>query len=310
MRIRRSRLKGDYVQLPNATARDQRLNHMARGILAELLSRPDGWEATADDMWRASVAAHGKDSPGRRQFRAAFAELKEHGYLTSEREDIGGGRHATVLTLTDVPHAGMSARPGVSSNVAGGTDVPHAGTSVRSADVPHGGTPVSPAQTDLFAGRTDVPLSDVPHAGTSKEENKSTNTRNTQQRPARPVDPEPRSYDTLRDLKRAISAAGISGVNWDLKPSQIERIRRVCEYVDISPMVAMALSNFRLKGLPAGASAWISGWESLEPDPENITHLPAAVGGTLHAVPARPQQTSHNASVLARYRQRTQQEPR
>lgn len=176
MRIRRSRLKGDYVQLPNATVRDERLSHMARGILAELLSRPDGWEATADDMWRASVAIHGKDSPGRRQFRAAFAELKTHGYLTASTEPIGGGRHATILALTDVPHAGTSVRPGTSPNSAGGTDVPHAGTSEHATGVPPTGTSERPGQTDLFAGRTDVPLSDVPHAGTSKEENGGTNT--------------------------------------------------------------------------------------------------------------------------------------
>lgn len=176
MRIRRSRLKGDYVQLPNATVRDERLSHMARGILAELLSRPDGWETTADDMWRASVAIHGKNSPGRRQFRAAFAELKAHGYLTANPEPLPGGRHATVLTLTDVPHAGTSVRPGLTSNTADGTDVPHAGTSDSHTDVPPGGTPERPAQTAVFAGRTDVPLSDVPHAGTSKEENGEKNT--------------------------------------------------------------------------------------------------------------------------------------
>jgi hypothetical protein len=176
VRIRRTKLKGDFVQIPNGTVRDGRLSHMARGILAELLSRPDGWETTADDMWRASVAIHGTNSPGRRVFRAAFAELKEQCYLTSGREPLGGGRYGTVLTLTDVPHAGTSARPGDSSIPTGGTDVPHAGTPDASTDVPPAGTPERPAETGISAGRTDVPLSDVPHAGTSKEENGETNT--------------------------------------------------------------------------------------------------------------------------------------
>jgi hypothetical protein len=151
---------------------------MARGILVDLLSRPDGWEATADDMWRASVAKHGKASPGRRAFRAAFAELKEHGYLTAERTILTSGQHGTILALTDVsaggtdvPHAGTSETP---------TDVPHAGTSERPAetnetpahaDVPHGGTPDSPAETPKTAGR-----SDVPHAGTSSSKNGLQNT--------------------------------------------------------------------------------------------------------------------------------------
>lgn len=176
MRIRRSRLTGDFLQVPNATVRDDRLSHMARGILVELLSRPDGWEATADDMWRASVAQHGKASPGRRAFRAAFAELKEHGYLTAGREVLPGGRHATILTLTDVPHAGTSARPAETQETPGHTDVPHAGTPEPHTDVPPAGTSVPPGQTTILAGRTDVPLSDVPHAGTSKEENGETKT--------------------------------------------------------------------------------------------------------------------------------------
>lgn len=190
VRIRRSRLKGDFLQVPNATVRDDRLSHMARGILCELLSRPDGWETTCDAMWQESVSKHGKASPGRRAFRAAFAELKEHGYLTSERIVLGNGRHGTVLAITDipaghtdVPHAGMSVPPAQTGVSAGGTDVPHAGTSAGAADVPHAGTSVRPAETNENPGQTDVPAggtpaspaethktagrTDVPHAGTS-----------------------------------------------------------------------------------------------------------------------------------------------
>jgi hypothetical protein len=163
---------------------------MARGILVELLSRPDGWEATADDMWQASVAKHGKASPGRRMFRAAFAELKEYGYLTSERTILPGGKFGTTLALadisageTDVPHAGTSERPATTDVSPAQTDVPHAGTSEEPADVPHGGTSVRPAETNETPAHADVPYggtpdrpaetpetagrSDVPHAGTS-----------------------------------------------------------------------------------------------------------------------------------------------
>jgi hypothetical protein len=175
---------------------------MARGILVELLSRPDGWEATADDMWRASVAKHGKNSPGRRAFRAAFAELKEHGYLTANRELLEGGKFATVLTLTnvsavqaDVPPAGTSDRPAETEETAGGTDVPHAGTSEGSPDVPPAGTSERPAETSKSAGDADVPhggtperpaetgirpvRTDVPHAGTSLKEHGENTRKNT-----------------------------------------------------------------------------------------------------------------------------------
>lgn len=108
MRIRRSKLTRDFLQVPNATARDERLSHMARGVLVELLSRPDGWETTADDMWRASLAKHGRDGPGRRAFRAAFAQLKEYGYIVASRESLTAGRYATILTVTDIPAGGTS----------------------------------------------------------------------------------------------------------------------------------------------------------------------------------------------------------
>ncbi|MBB0230626.1 hypothetical protein FOE67_14150, partial [Streptomyces calidiresistens] len=136
MRIRRSRLTADFVQLPNGTVRDERLSYMARGILAELLSRPDGWETTADDLWRRAAQARPENKgEGRRAFRAAFAELKDRGYLTSATESLPGGRHGTVLTVHDLPQNG--------DVCAGGTDVPHAGTSEGgsdSTDVPHAGT--------------------------------------------------------------------------------------------------------------------------------------------------------------------------
>lgn len=176
MRIRHSRLTRDFLQVPNATVRDNRLSHMARGILVELLSRPDGWEITCDEMWQASVAEHGKASPGRRMFRAAFAELKEYGYMTAGREPLPGGRHATTLTLADVPASGTSVRPAETSNAPAQTDVPHGGTSGNATDVPAGGTSDSPAETGIRPGGTDVPLSDVPPCGTSKEENGETNT--------------------------------------------------------------------------------------------------------------------------------------
>lgn len=199
MRIRRSRLTGDFLQVPNATVRDDRLSHMARGVLVELLSRPDGWEATADSMWRASTAKHGKASPGRRAFRAAFAELKDHGYLASEHTILASGQHGTILAITDipaghadVPHGGTSAPPAKTDVSPAQTDVPHAGTSETPTDVPYAGTPERPAETDETPAHADVPHGgtpdspaetpktagrpDVPHAGTSSYKNGLPNT--------------------------------------------------------------------------------------------------------------------------------------
>ncbi|WP_139118541.1 hypothetical protein [Streptomyces althioticus] len=163
------------MQIPNQTVRDDRLSYAARGVLAELLSRPDGWEATADDLWKLATKARGQKGEGRRVMRAVFAELKAVGYLVAGRESLGRGRFGTVLTLYDipggsgVPQTGTSVRPAVTDVSAGRTDVPRAGMSDMPADVPHAGTSEPPGATDVSAGRTDVPPTDVPHGGTSKK---------------------------------------------------------------------------------------------------------------------------------------------
>lgn len=175
MQIRRSKLTRDYLQVPNRTARDDRLSHMARGILVEILSHQDGWETTADDMWRKSFERHGKASPGRRQFRAAFAELKAAGYMVPQREKLDGGKYGTVLVVSDVPQGGTSVRPAKIPKSDEPSDVPHGGTSEPPADmretagqpdVPDVGTSEPPAPTEETAGHADVP-----HGGTSKREN-------------------------------------------------------------------------------------------------------------------------------------------
>ncbi|MFD6490332.1 hypothetical protein [Streptomyces sp. NPDC060188] len=80
------------------------------------------------------------------------------------------------------------------------------------------------------------------------------------------AEPPIRSYDSLGDLKRAIAAAGIAGVSWNLQASQIERIRQVQGHVGVGPMVAMAASNASYRGTPGSAGAWIADWETLEPE--------------------------------------------
>jgi hypothetical protein len=85
--------------------------------------------------------------------------------------------------------------------------------------------------------------------------------------------------DQLVDLKRAIAAAGISGIDWQLRESQWEYTRQAVARVGIPAMVVYAVNSCRLKGTPSGASAWVNGWRSLEAPPDNgVTYLPAVVG--------------------------------
>jgi hypothetical protein len=99
--------------------------------------------------------------------------------------------------------------------------------------------------------------------------------------------------DPLAELKRGIANAGFSGVAWDLRESGWEYTRQAIERVGVPAMVAYAVSSARLKGPPAGTSAWVQGWRSLEaPEQQDgVSYLPAAVGQT---GPATRQQQETN----------------
>jgi hypothetical protein len=88
--------------------------------------------------------------------------------------------------------------------------------------------------------------------------------------------------DPLAELKRGIANAGFSGVAWDLRESGWEYTRQAIERVGVPAMVAYAVSSARLKGPPAGTSAWVQGWRTLEaPEQQDgVSYLPAAVGQT------------------------------
>lgn len=266
MRIRRSRPTKDFVQVPNATARDDRLSHMARGILVEILSHHVARDVTADEMWRQSVATHGKDSPGRRAFRSAFAELKTYGYIRSSREATSGGRYGTVLTLSDVPHAGTSVPPGETDKTAGRADVPHAGTSAEApTDVPHGGTSESPGQTALFAGGTDVPLSDVPHAGTSNRKRTGSNTSEK----TSPAEADAAAViadgipDAARPLVDALTAEGVI-VRWPFRGNEWFPVLALITDKGI-PAMTTAARRIYAKYDPERASYFMPAWGELPP---------------------------------------------
>lgn len=180
LRIRRTPLKRDFLAVPNGTVRDARLSHMARGCLVEMLSRPDGWKVTADDMWRESVAARGKDSPGRRQFRSAFAELRACGYLVSARVPLPGGRFGTMLTLHDLPASVPVVSDDVEEPASGDVEAPGSGAAAEDES----GTSARPAAMGISAGQPDVPFGGTLNRKRVKEENRNTKTPTTGRRPS------------------------------------------------------------------------------------------------------------------------------
>ena len=94
--IRAPRPESGFVQIRNEVARDSRLSYKARGILIEILSRPDNWETSAD-----ALAASGPD--GRTAVLSGLRELREAGYLTTVRQRLEDGTFNTVSTVYDTP---------------------------------------------------------------------------------------------------------------------------------------------------------------------------------------------------------------
>jgi len=100
--IHRSHPESRFTIIPDATLRDRRLSYQARGVLAEILSRPEDWMETADNMWRRARSERGDAGEGRDVLRNVFDELADAGYLYRQRRRVGRGRFATTLHVFDV----------------------------------------------------------------------------------------------------------------------------------------------------------------------------------------------------------------
>lgn len=139
VKIRRSRPEGNFTIIPNAALRDDRLSYTARGVLTELLSRPNGWETNADALSERARRQRGNRSgEGRRAMRAAFSELEAAGYMIRKLERIprgepGGGNFLTVLEVHDTPQDGGTGNgTSMDGTSIGGTSM--TGTSSGSTD--------------------------------------------------------------------------------------------------------------------------------------------------------------------------------
>ena len=94
--IVRGRRPDRYLIVANKTLRDTRLSFRARGVLAFILSWPDGHRMTSGD-----IAEWG--SEGRDAIQAAFRELRTAGYMVTIRSQGSSGRWTTTVTVHDTP---------------------------------------------------------------------------------------------------------------------------------------------------------------------------------------------------------------
>lgn len=85
-----------YESIPRDVLQDERLSYRARGVLACLLSRPDGWRTSAEQL-----ARQGKE--GREAIRTALRELEDVGYLGRQRVQTEFGQWGWVWIVGDDP---------------------------------------------------------------------------------------------------------------------------------------------------------------------------------------------------------------
>ncbi|MDH6579037.1 hypothetical protein [Kitasatospora sp. MAP5-34] len=96
MRVHRSAHARSFTVLPNGLLQDRRLSYTARGLLVDLLSRPDGW--------REDGRAMADSSPqGRGAIRRALKELTEAGYYQVMKVRLKDGTIRSEAHVFDAP---------------------------------------------------------------------------------------------------------------------------------------------------------------------------------------------------------------
>lgn len=94
LRVRRT--KG-FTVVPDEALRDNELSFKARGLLAYLLSMPDGW----DHGGARGIAEQSKE--GRDAILTGLQELEDAGYLHRNRKQVEGGKWSTEWVVADSP---------------------------------------------------------------------------------------------------------------------------------------------------------------------------------------------------------------
>jgi hypothetical protein len=106
MQIHRSRHTRGFAVLPNTLLQDRRLSYTARGVLVDLLSRPDGWSEDGRRMAATSPQ-------GRHAVAKALRELTAFGYYRVERLRRADGTFVSEVHVFDTPQVAPDAtRPG------------------------------------------------------------------------------------------------------------------------------------------------------------------------------------------------------
>lgn len=86
MIVKIKKRENPFAMIDRAALEDSRLSFKARGILAYLLSKPESWEVSLEQLVSAS------DKDGVDSIRAAFKEFKQYGYAVLKTRRGQGGK--------------------------------------------------------------------------------------------------------------------------------------------------------------------------------------------------------------------------
>jgi hypothetical protein len=149
--ILRHRHPNRFTVLPNDAIRNPRLSFRAVGVLAHLLSLPDG--AKVDSATLAQAHKEGRDA-----VRAAFSELADHGYYRRDIIRLPDGTLRTEVVVSNTPMNGEEPR-GTGDGKSGAGPEPENPASVEPAPV----NPTSDAPTPVDQATTEeVPTTEEP----------------------------------------------------------------------------------------------------------------------------------------------------
>ncbi|WP_395691782.1 helix-turn-helix domain-containing protein [Nocardioides sp.] len=133
MKIIRQRRPDRFTVLDNQLIENADLSFRALGVLAYLLSRPDGWETDSTRLAR-------NRPEGRDAVRTALKELERAGYLMRRHvQDNTTGRWSTVTEVLDSPETDSQAS-GIQASVSQSSDIQSSDSQalLESTDTEHG----------------------------------------------------------------------------------------------------------------------------------------------------------------------------
>lgn len=172
----RKRVQGS-VNIAWSVAQDGRMSYTALGVLVEVLSRPDGWDVSAERMSRSRTG--GTKGSGREAILSAFRELEAMGYRRLLTENGEDGRIRRWAEFSDSPieewaaaAAGDQARRSKKAQVAPKPGKPYDGNPASGSpgETPGGTEPRLPVTRDARTSKgvtpeeTHTPESSAPSA--------------------------------------------------------------------------------------------------------------------------------------------------